>query len=319
MNPAVSVIIPFHDAESTLGRAIESLVGQRGDECYEFVFVNDGSNDRSVEVLNYYLALHPDFERRSILLSYPFRQGAAAAMALGLRNAGGRYVARLDADDAFADDALKRMLECAEQTDADIVYGGVTVVRPGKRDKVLNIKDTGGNLNLMPMTTRYFSLWNKFIKKSLLVENDIYPVSGIDCWDDVSVTARAYALAETVSCCDFPVYNYTVDKSKRTLSRSHKDLVLRQRLMCALLLEKWFVDKGLDEKYSQFLLNMKFHAKIKMLRGSDCNVTRWRETYPEVNKAIMSLRQMNIFLRIAFKMADILPARLVRAVCRAIS
>lgn len=316
MPAAISVIMPFHNSESTIGAAIESLLAQDVAEECEFIFVNDGSNDRSVEVLNFYFALHRGFEKRSRLLSYPFRQGVAAAMAIALDNAQGEYIARIDSDDAFEPGALAALLSCAREADADIAIGGIVQCTPGKKSRRLKIKYTDGCLNAMPMTTRYFSLWNKLIRRRLLISNGIMPVGGIDCWEDVGITARAFAVAGNTCFTPKPVYRYTVDPSKRSLSRAPRDLVLRQRLMCALLLEKWFLGKGLEQKYAPFLLNMKFHAKIKLLRGRDCDVRKWRETYPEVNASIMSITQLSLPMRIAFRLADILPVKIVRAICR---
>ena len=319
MAVVISVIMPFHNSETTLGAAIESLISQNVSDRCEFIFVNDGSNDHSVEVLDYYFVLNPDFEKRSILLNCPFRQGAAAAMALGLRNASGTYIARIDADDEYLSGALYELLSTAESSGADVVAGGIVKKSPGRRDRLLTIKDFAGDLNSMPMTVAYFSLGNKLIRRELIVNNDLYPVKGIDCWEDVSMTARAYALSRKTVLTDKPVYRYYSDPAKPSLSKSHRDLVLRQRLMCALLLEKWFTGRHLDVKYSLFLLNMKFHAKIKLLRGKDCDVVKWRETYPEVNSAIMTLKQNSMQVRLAFWLVDILPSGIAEFFCRVVS
>ena len=168
----------------------------------------------------------------------------------------------------------------------------------------------------MPVDTVHFSMCNKLMRRSLLAENSIAPVSGIDCWDDLTVTAPAMALAGRRVVVDRPLYNYTVDPGHRSLSRSHRDIVLRQRLASSLLLEKWFDARGLADRYARFLLLMKFNAKIKYLQGSDCNVAKWRETYPEVNAALLSMNVLPLWQRLAFKLIDILPDRPAAMLCR---
>ncbi|MDE5687922.1 MAG: glycosyltransferase [Paramuribaculum sp.] len=316
MSVAVSVIMPFHNSETTIERAIASLDAQECDEEIEFVLVNDGSTDRSVEIVQYYAAMHPEFGRRLRFVTYPFRQGAAAAEAQGMKSAQGEYLARLDSDDVFAAGAIQTMLGRARKDDSDIVVCDFFIDSPGKKPKPIRLNSKRLGLNRMPLTTAYFCLWNKLIRRELLESGGIMPVSGIDCWDDVSVSARALAMTDRISHVAAALYHYSVNQSKVSLSRSHRDIVLRQRLMCALLLEKWFDEKGLDEKYAPFLNLMKFNAKIKLLRSADRDVAKWKETFPEVNGAIMSLRQMPLYLRVAFWLVDRMPVTLSNFCCK---
>lgn len=316
MAAAVSVIMPFHNSESTIERAIASLDAQECDEETEFVLVNDGSTDCSVEIVEYYAAKHPEFGRRLRFVSYPFRQGAAAAFAQGMKHAEGEYLARLDSDDAYAAGALQALLRKAREDNADIVVSDVFIESPGRKPTVCRLYERKLELNRMPLTTVYFCLWNKLIRRELLEDNGIAPVSGIDCWEDVSVSARAFAVAGKVCHLPEPLYYYSVNQAKGSLSRSHRDIVLRQRLMCALLVEKWFDERNIEDRYAPFLNLMKFNAKIKLLRSSDRDIVKWKETFPEVNGAIMSLKQMPLYLRVAFWLVDRLPVPLADSCCK---
>ncbi len=316
MSVAVSVIVPFHNAEATLERALESLAAQECDEPVQYILVNDGSTDHSEEIVTYFFALHPHFEQNSLLISYPFRQGVSAAISLGIANATGEYLARLDADDTFEPDALANLLHCARINGADIVCGKIKKITPGKKTKILSPSSHFGDLNRMPLDTINFSLCNKLIKKDLLIRNEIMPINGIDCWDDVSILARAIPFASKAVAFDKPVYNYTVDNTVASLSNTSHDLALRQRLMCTLLIEKWFVEKGLAAGYEPFIMLMKFHAKVKLLRGGYCDITKWRETYPEVNSHLLGLKQLPLPVRIGFYILDKLPKRIAVALCR---
>ncbi|MDE6264691.1 MAG: glycosyltransferase [Paramuribaculum sp.] len=316
MSVAVSVLVPFHNAETTLEKALESLAAQKCDGNVQYILINDGSTDRSEEIVAYFCAINPQFEKKSILISYPFRQGVAAAISLGITNATGEYLARLDADDTFEPDALANLLQCARTTGADIVCGSVNKIIPGKKTKILSPSNHFGDLNRMPLDTINFSLWNKVIRKDLLVRNEIMPVNGIDCWDDVSILSRVLPFALKTAVLDKPVYNYTVDNAVTSLSNTSHDLALRQRLMCTLLVEKWFVEKGIAAEYEPFILLMKFHAKVKLLRGGYCDITKWRETYPEVNAHLLDLKQLPLPVRLGFYILDKLPKRIAVPLCR---
>ena len=53
MNPKISVIIPVYNSELYISECIESLINQSLKEC-EFIFVNDGSSDKSAHIIEKY-------------------------------------------------------------------------------------------------------------------------------------------------------------------------------------------------------------------------------------------------------------------------
>lgn len=93
MRPLVSVIIPVHNQEKYLGRCLRSLLSQdMTREKYEIIVIDDGSTDRS----GYALEL---FEDELTIISLPTNQGLPAALNVGLMQAKGELVVRVDADD----------------------------------------------------------------------------------------------------------------------------------------------------------------------------------------------------------------------------
>jgi glycosyltransferase involved in cell wall biosynthesis len=99
MRPKLSFVIPFLDEEKTLAelhRRIAEAVGPilAEDETWELVFVDDGSRDESVAVVEELVAKHP--EVRLVELQGNF--GKSAALSAGFTNAQGRIVFTLDAD-----------------------------------------------------------------------------------------------------------------------------------------------------------------------------------------------------------------------------
>ncbi|WP_243556899.1 glycosyltransferase [Priestia megaterium] len=53
MNVKVSVVIPVYNAEKYITECIESLLNQTLKQC-EFIFVNDGSKDNSLQIIENY-------------------------------------------------------------------------------------------------------------------------------------------------------------------------------------------------------------------------------------------------------------------------
>ncbi len=99
----ISVIIPAHNAQVTIAKTIES-VRQQTYSNLEIIVINDGSSDRTLEVVNNI----PD--PRIKLFNYP-NSGVATARNRGIAKAKGEYIAFLDADDFWTEDKLELQLQ----------------------------------------------------------------------------------------------------------------------------------------------------------------------------------------------------------------
>ncbi len=97
----VSVIIPVFNAEKTVERAIESVLAQTFRD-FEVVAVDDGSRDRSREILARYCDRITVVEERN--------RGPSAARNLAIAHSDGEYLGFLDADDWWEPGMLARMV-----------------------------------------------------------------------------------------------------------------------------------------------------------------------------------------------------------------
>ncbi len=307
----ISVIVPFHNVEHTVERTLRSMAAQTMTD-FELVLVNDGSTDRSLEVVKAFLELTPSLARRSIIVSYPYRQGLARANDQGLHHATGEYLARCDADDEMPPDALRRMLEATDGGRVDVVGGAYTVVKSCGREHTHQPPFGVKTLEEMPIDTLHFALWNKLIRRRLLVDNEIWPFPDINCWEDVAIVARLFALHPTVAWVKEPCYIYYDLGAGSSLSNGRQEMRLRDHLKCALALEDWFVTHHLADANEQFLLYLKFVAKVKYLRGPGKDVEKWHATFPEANNRILSYKHIPLGLRLAFWTVKKLPTRLTQ-------
>ena len=91
--PKVSVILPFFNAATTLNRAMKSIASQSLKD-FECILINNNSSDKSVEI-----ALEQTEKDERFILIHEKKQGVMFASNSGSKQARGKYIARMDADD----------------------------------------------------------------------------------------------------------------------------------------------------------------------------------------------------------------------------
>lgn len=307
----VTVIVPFLNAQDTLERCVTSIMSQSLKEI-EVVFVNDGSHDRSADVLNKTLQKYPHRVDQTFLIYYPIRHGLHHANHSAMMKATGKYIIRCDADDEFSSpDALRLMVEAAERDNAEVVAAPYIKIE-GDKESIQKPSPAFPDINRIKIHTRNYTLWNKLIARKLYFDNDIFPLNGVDCWDDLILVARVLALRPKVTVIDTPVYRYYLNPNVRSLSRSARDTQLRQHLLAALMLEEWFTLYYPDNRYEPFLDRLKLIAKVKFLRGKHKDVDKWKKTFPEVNSRIMSITEVPLPYRLIFAAVAALPTPLTQ-------
>ena len=102
--PRVSVVMAVHDGERYVGAAVDSILTQKFRDL-ELIVVDDGSTDRSPEIVRE----HADPRVR--LVANGRNLGLAPSLNVGLAEARGEFVARLDADDVAMPHRLARQVE----------------------------------------------------------------------------------------------------------------------------------------------------------------------------------------------------------------
>lgn len=116
--PEVSVLIPCWNAAASIGRALDSVLEERG-FALECVVVDDGSTDGTADVVRAIAERDP----RVVLVVSPANEGVSAARNRGLGAVRGTWLTFLDADDRLLPGGLAALFEAAVATDALAVVG----------------------------------------------------------------------------------------------------------------------------------------------------------------------------------------------------
>jgi glycosyltransferase involved in cell wall biosynthesis len=106
--PTMSVIVPLYNTERYIAEALDSLLAQSFAN-FEVVVVNDASQDSGPEIVERYIARDP-----RVRMVTQENRGLAGARNTGIREARGRYLVLLDADDSFEPEKLQRHFDHLE-------------------------------------------------------------------------------------------------------------------------------------------------------------------------------------------------------------
>lgn len=103
--PKISIIIPVYNVEKYIKKCLESLASQSMQDM-EIIIVNDGSKDKSEEIINNYKESHPN-----MTIKYLKKEngGLASARNYGVKHAVGDYLSFIDPDDYLDKDLYKNL------------------------------------------------------------------------------------------------------------------------------------------------------------------------------------------------------------------
>jgi dolichol-phosphate mannosyltransferase len=124
--PDLSVVFPVYNEEENIPILLDEIVGALRGTSFEMVAVDDGSVDRSLQILRESRRKHPNLR----VLTFEKNSGQTAALDAGWRAAWGRSIVSLDADLQNDPADIPRMIRKLEESGADMVIG----VRVNRQD-----------------------------------------------------------------------------------------------------------------------------------------------------------------------------------------
>ena len=120
MNPLVSIGIPIYNVESYIQRCAKSLFEQTYDNI-EYIFVNDYTPDKSVNILQDLLDEYPNRKKQTIILHNTKNLGLSTTRNIAIDSMTGQFVMWVDSDDFIEPDMVEKLIIAQSSNDADIV------------------------------------------------------------------------------------------------------------------------------------------------------------------------------------------------------
>ncbi|NLD25278.1 glycosyltransferase family 2 protein [Candidatus Dojkabacteria bacterium] len=204
-NPKVTVLMPAYNAEKYIETAIESILNQTYKD-FEFIIVNDCSTDSTLDIIKKYAKK----DKRIKIISNKENQKIAQTLNNGLKEAKGKYIARLDADDWSHPERLEKQVNFMEENPRIVLSSG-------------NMEICDGELNKKNISN--YPLSDKDIRKVFLQYNPT--VSPAMIWRrEVSEEIGGFSL-NTMS----EDYMFFMDMSSKGEVANLKDILIKYRVL----------------------------------------------------------------------------------------
>ncbi len=193
----LSVIVPLYNEEEIVAKTFAVLEQELADIEHELIFVNDGSTDRTREILESLLPTTP----QNRLISFSRNFGHQAAFSAGLRHARGQAVVIIDGDLQDPPALIRDMLKKWEEG-YQVVYAqrkkrqGETIFKKASAHAFYKILHALTNIDI-PMDTGDFRLMDRAVVDQLnaLPERNRF-LRGLVCWVGFRRTGILYERKE---------------------------------------------------------------------------------------------------------------------------
>lgn len=305
MNYSIGVIIPVYNQENYIQQCYDSLRGQTFQN-FEIIFINDGSNDNSINILN---DIKGNDDRVS-LYSIP-NGGVANARNIGLDNAHSDYICFVDPDDFVDEKYLEILFDNLIKNKVDISICNMKLKDEGKvlhtyyddeLEKVMTVYDY-----MLESFAFETSVCNKLFKKSI--------INNIRFTQDLTVGEDALFLAEVLlqgaSCCITGYTGYIYRYNRRSVMRKRYTSAFWDNIKCWEIIEPLFFN---SDYYSPKIEKMFSRKKVmccisileklnkeknnKYLDEKNRILTIIKTTYPTVKNELSIKYKIRVWLMI---------------------
>ena len=201
MNDKVSIVIPAHNAEKTVLRAIQSIHDSlTGIIPYEVIVVENGSTDLTWNVLE-----NQQIETITLLRS---SAGVSNARNIGMAAADGKWLMFVDADDRLETDCGKYLKEQAER-DVDLCLFGYS---KGKQSIFPELKDEETveqiRVKMLEFPTKYMTVWAKLFRRDIIEKNKLEFDDALRLSEDSDFVIQYTKYCRKITYCEHLLYRY---------------------------------------------------------------------------------------------------------------
>lgn len=249
----VSIIIPFYNAEKTIGRCIDSVLNQTYKD-FELILVDDGSTDDSGRICD--ACAEKDMRIRVL---HKENSGVSDTRNQGIAMARGEYLQFLDSDDWITPGATEIFIRTVTEQKCDMVIAdfyrviGDRVSQKGdiEREGLLDRAGYAFNMMQKPADFYYGVLWNKFYKRSIIEKYGIKMDTSISWCEDFLFNMEYVRHICSAYVLKVPVYYYVKTKGSLVTQGMSMKKTIRMKRTVFGHYNSFYKDVFGDEDYEK--------------------------------------------------------------------
>lgn len=308
----VTIAVPVYGVEAYIEKCAESLFEQTYPNL-EFLFINDCTPDRSIEIIERVLERFPNRKDQVRIINQEINKGCPAARNLAVQLATGDFIFHVDADDYIEKDAISTLVIEQKATDADLVVANYVIETPNEtglvsycdisKPKEEIVKDCLDDKSSQ-------SVWGILIRRQIYLDHNIRADESFHVGEDWQVAPLLLYYAKKIAYVDKVVYHYQLSRpnsititSQTSITKKKNQLICFVKTMNCLL--ESFMDKG------QTYLDVIYRKKAILVQDAmiycckDGDKLRFEEMKKELNsiddKYLSVLGDANPFVMILKK------------------
>lgn len=296
--PSVSIIIPVFKAEQYIERCARSLFSQSFRDI-EFIFVNDASPDRSIEILDSVIKLYPDRMSQCIIYNNTENSGSSESRNIGLKLASGKYIVFCDSDDWMEQDMVAEMYYAAENKHADIIYCNFMIEKQDSTDMFRCVEWQNNKESFLKQYLMFpwNVVWNIMVRHDLYKTRKIeFPISFNFC-EDLYVSFRLYFFADKIIHLDRYLYHYNQMNQSSIVHAMDSRVRFEDEINSYGAMIEFMKDQNIYKAYSRYIYWKVINAKQDFLLNTG-TFNRFLDTVPESNNYILDCPYVNIKIKI---------------------
>lgn len=307
--PKVSVIIPIYGVEKYIERCARSLFEQTLDDM-EFVFVNDCTKDKSIEVLKKVIEKYPHRKEQIVILHHLNNKGLSYARETGINVAKGEFIGHCDSDDWVEKDMYENMYKHAVKYSHDYVKCAHRKTNGNQTIKIMRaFADANLSVEKACHYLLHFNGWNSIW--DTIIHRDVYKKAKLQYTDkamleDLYLTSQLLPCANSVSYLDKVFYNYYINTESICRTPGKESLINRTRQA------KDNLDVIIGRLLSMRIISNKDIVVAKWgvknmlipIMDSKENKCVWNEIYPELRWCVLFSKVISFRNKARFYVAD---------------
>ena len=289
--PAVSVIVLVYKVEKYIERCARNLFGQTLQDM-EFIFVDDDSPDRSIEVMERVLEDFPLRRGQVKVIRNEVNLGLPESRRMGVAAATGEYIIHCDSDDWPESEMYAKMYSKAREDNLDMVICQMRQVYPDHTEPAPDILGAEDALGALIRQEMYDHLFDKLVTRRAYEKGLTYP--RLNMSEDTAILIQLAANCSTFGYVYETLYNYTVRGDSISHAENTQEKIDQMRDNYNLAFS-CLEAKGLAKKHRYDIATLKCWLK------SACqNLPRdyYMKLYPEVNLAFLFNRHFTVMQRL---------------------